>query len=315
MKMKKHIIAKISRLVVVSALFLSAVIASSSQSTTPKGKAFASADDAANAFIAAAGNFDVGAIREILGPNSSDVIYSGEPVRDRQIATEFAEQAGIKKTVTIDKLNRNRAQLMVGEDSWPFPIPIVKVGKEWRFDLAAGREELLYRRIGRNELDAIDICRGFVEAQHSYALKKHDGATVNQYAQRIISTPGKHDGLAWQNADGTWSGSIGDKAAKALQESYSGTYTPFHGYYFKILKGQGPAAALGTLDFVVNGAMIGGFALIAYPSMYQVTGVKTFMVSHDGVVYEKDLGPNSIDIAKSIERFDPDKSWKPVLEN
>src|SRR5436190_5230331 len=311
MKTEKYIL----RLAVLITILISAFAAGSAQTAAPKGKAFASADDAANAFIAAAGSFDVGAIREILGPNSADVLYTGEPVRDRQIATEFAEQAGIKKTVAIDKRNRNRAQLMVGEDSWPFPIPIIRVGKNWQFDLAAGREELLYRRIGRNELDAIDICRGFVEAQHSYALKKHDGATVNQYAQRIISTPGKHDGLAWQNADGSWGGSIGDKAAKAIQESYSGTYTPFHGYYFKVLKGQGPTAPLGTLDFVVNGAMIGGFALIAYPSMYQVTGVKTFMVSHDGVVYEKDLGPNSIDIAKSIELFDPDKSWKPTLDD
>ncbi|MFL6466333.1 MAG: DUF2950 domain-containing protein [Pyrinomonadaceae bacterium] len=316
--MKKHIVAKLSclslRFVVIPAFLLGAAVVSIAQTGTLKGKAFLSADEAASAFILAAENFDVGAIRQILGPNSSDLLYTGEPARDRQVATEFAEQAKIKKSIIVDKRNRNRALLAVGEDSWPFPIPLVKQGKNWFFDVTAGREELLYRRIGRNELDAIDICRGFVEAQHSYALKKHDAVTVNQYAQRIISTPGKHDGLAWQNADGTWGGTVGERAAKALQESYSGTYTPFHGYYFKVLKGQGPAAPLGSMDFIVNGAMIGGFALLAYPSIYQVTGVKTFMVSHDGVVYEKDLGPNSIDLAKSIDKFDPDRSWKPVLD-
>ena len=203
---------------------------------------------------------------------------------------------------------------MVGSEDWPFPVPIVKVGGKWAFDASAGRQELLYRRIGSNELDAIDICRGYVEAQHGYALQRREGYDVNQYAQRIISTPGKQDGLAWQNPDGSWDGPIGEKIARAIAQGYSGTEEPYHGYFFKILKGQGPAAPLGQMDFVVKGVMIGGFALVAGPAEYGVTGVKSFIVSHDGVVYEKDLGrPTLAEFAK-MERFNPDRSWKPVLE-
>jgi hypothetical protein len=192
-------------------------------------------------------------------------------------------------------------------------VPIVKRAGGWFFDSKSGLQEILYRRIGENELDAIEACHLYVEAQHDYALLKHDNG-VNQYAQRIVSTPGKQDGLAWQNSDGTWGGPIGENIAKAVQRGYSNRTEPFHGYFFKVLKGQGPAAPLGQLDFVVKGVMIGGFALIAAPAEYRVTGVKTFMVSHDGVVYEKDLGPKTLDIAKTIERFNPDSTWRPVAE-
>jgi len=161
---------------------------------------------------------------------------------------------------------------------------------------------------------AIEICRGFVEAQQEYSLTKHDGAAVNQYAQRIISTPGKHDGLAWQNPDGTWGGTVGENAAKTLERTFTGNPAPFYGYNFKVLKGQGQAARLGELDYVVDGAMIGGFALLAVPAAYQVSGVKSFIVSYDGVVYEKDLGPNTTEAAKAIERFNPDRSWTVVKD-
>jgi hypothetical protein len=172
----------------------------------------------------------------------------------------------------------------------------------------------MYRRIGGNELDAISICRHYVEAQHEYALTKRGTSGVNQYAQRIISTAGQQDGLAWQNSDGTWAGPIGEKVAQAIARGYSSRTEPFHGYFFKILKGQGPAAPLGELDFVVKDVMIGGFALIAFPAQYRVTGVQTFMVSHDGVVYQKDLGPKTVDLAAEIERFNPDKTWIPVVD-
>ena len=155
-------------------------------------------------------------------------------------------------------------------------------------------QEILYRTIGRNELAAIEICRGYVEAQHEYALTKHEGSSVNQYAQRIIATPGKQDGLAWQNPDGTWGGPVGENIARAIEQGYTDKALPYHGYFFKVLKGQGPAAPLGEMDFVVKGVMIGGFALVAAPAEYLVTGVKTFMVSHDGVVYEKDLGAETL---------------------
>jgi len=207
-----------------------------------------------------------------------------------------------------------RAFLLVGEEDWPFPVPLVQRGTKWFFDSKAGVQELLYRRIGANELDAIEVCRGYVEAQHEYALIKRGTSGVNQYAQRIISTPGKQDGLAWQKADGTWDGPIGEKVAQAIARGYSSRSEPFHGYYFRVLKGQGPAAPLGELDFVVKDVMIGGFALIAFPAQYRVTGVQTFMVSHDGVVYQKDLGPKTLELAGAIDRFNPDKSWTPVLE-
>jgi hypothetical protein len=217
-------------------------------------------------------------------------------------------------SVAPDAKVKTRAILSVGKEDWPLPIPIVKRGAKWSFDAKAGRQEVLFRRIGRNELDAIQICEGYVEAQHEYALKKREGYDVHQYAQRILSTPGKQDGLAWQKADGSWEGPVGENVARAIAQGYTpgAAPQPYHGYYFKVLKGQGPAAPLGKMDFVVNGAMIGGFALVAAPAQYQVTGVKTFMVSYDGVVYEKDFGPKTLDQVKQMELFNPDKTWNPV---
>src|SRR5829696_2957463 len=279
-----------------------------------KSKAFSSADEAAAALVLAAGSYNEAALTEILGPDSFDIIHSGEAVVDKQNSLDFAAKATEKKSVAYDPRNKARAFLSVGEEEWPFPVPIVKQGTKWYFDSNAGRQEILFRRVGQNELTAIEVCNGFVEAQNEYSLTKHDGAIVNQYAQRIISSPGKQDGLAWQNADGSWGGAVGERAAKAIEASYTGKPAAFHGYYFKVLKGQGPAARLGELDYMVKGAMIGGFALIAVPATYQVTGVKTFMVSNDGVVYEKDLGPKSLEIAKTIERFNPDRTWTPVQD-
>jgi hypothetical protein len=281
--------------------------------TQAKARTFATAEEAANALIEAAEKFDEATLKEILGPESYDIIHTGEPARDREVAQKFAEQALIKNNIKLQPKNPRRAILEIGEDDWPFAVPIVKVGSTWSFDAKAGRQELLFRRIGGNELDAISICRGYVEAQHEYALMKREGS-VNQYAQRIISTPGKQDGLAWQNPDGTWDGPIGEKVANAIQRGYSSRSEPFHGYFFRVLKGQGPAAPLGEMDFVVKNVMIGGFALIAFPAQYRVTGVQTFMVSHDGVVYQKDLGPKTLEIANAIDRFNPDKSWTPVTD-
>jgi hypothetical protein len=276
-------------------------------------KTFSTPQAAADALIDAAETFDVPALDAIFGAAGKGIVHTAEPARDREIAKQFAEQARTKMEVSVDSKSKRRAFLLVGHDAWPFPVPIVKTGTMWSFDSKAGLQEILVRRIGRNELDAIEICRGFVEAQHEYVLTKHGGSPVNQYAQKIISTSGKKDGLAWQNADGTWGGPVGENVAKAIERGYAtGKEQPYHGYFFRVLKGQGPAAPLGQLDYVVNGAMIGGFALIAVPAQYGVTGVKTFMVSNDGVVYEKDLGPNTLALAKKIERFNPDKTWSPV---
>jgi len=278
-----------------------------------KAKSFPTAQDAANALIDAAEKYDETALNEILGPDSYDIVHTGEPARDREVAKEFASLARAKTNVSAPK-NARRAFLLVGDDDWPFPVPIVKVASGWAFDTNAGRREILLRRIGGNELSAIEICRGYVEAQHEYALMKRGNSGVNQYAQRIISTPGTQDGLAWQNSDGTWGGPIGEKVAAAIARGYSNRAEPYHGYFFKVLKGQGPAAPLGELDFVVKGVMIGGFALVAFPAQYRLTGVQTFLVSHDGVVYQKDLGPDTVKLANEIERFNPDKTWTPVIE-
>ena len=284
------------------------------QTASLKGKGFASAEEAAKALIDAAEKFDPAAIKEILGPDSMDIIDTGEPYRDRELVREFGVLGRTKQNISYDPRTRARAFLAVGDDDWPFPLPIVKRGTKWYFDTAAGRQELLHRRIGSNEYDAMNICDKFVEAQFEYAKTKHDGARVNQYAQRIISSPGKQDGLAWQNADGSWGGHISDEMAKLLANIYTGEQAPFHGYYFKILKGQGAAAPGGAMDYVANGAMIGGFALIAYPSIYQVTGVKSFIVSHHGVIYEKDLGPQTALTVRSMELFDPDRTWRLIDE-
>lgn len=283
--------------------------------STAGPRLFASPEQAAEALISAAEKFDGAELTSILGPDSYDIVNTGEPVADREVATEFATKAREKMSIARDPRYPGRVFINVGNDNWPFPIPLKKEGAKWRFDTAAGRQEIIYRRVGRNELDAIQICRGYVDAQNDYALTKHDGAEVNQYAQRIISTPGKQDGLAWQSPDGTWGGAVSQKAALSIEKSYTGQVAPFHGYYFKILKGQGPAAPLGRLDYVINGAMIGGFALLAYPAQYKVTGVKSFIVSQDGVVYEKDLGADTLGVAKTIELFNPDKTWTPVLKD
>jgi hypothetical protein len=274
-------------------------------------KQFANAKEAADALIQAAASFDQAALKEILGPDSDEIIASQDPVQDKNRAMAFAAKAKEKVSIDMDKKKGDHAILEVGNDDFPLPIPIVKNKGKWAFDTKVGREEILNRRIGANELNAIEICRGFDEAQHEYAQEKHDDSKVSQYAQRILSTPGKHDGLAWQNQDGTWGGPVGEEVAKALEEGYKAERgTPYHGYYFKVLKGQGPAAPMGEMDFVVGGAMIGGFALAAAPAEYRVTGVKTFIVGADGVVYEKDLGPDTLKTFQTMDRYNPDKTWQ-----
>jgi Protein of unknown function (DUF2950) len=272
-------------------------------------KTFDTPEEAAKALIQAARTYDVPALMEILGPDAQDLVSSQDPVTDKKRSVAFAALADQKQSISLDPNDPNRATLSVGNDDWPLPIPIVKRDGKWCYDSKAGREETLFRRIGENELDAILVCRGFVEAQREYALEKHDGAEVNQYAQRIISSPGKHDGLAWQNPDGAWEGPVGETVAKALAEGYAPNKPPFHGYYFKVLKGQGPAAPLGQMNFMVEGLMIGGFALAAAPAQYRVTGVQTFMVSHEGIVYQKDLGPDTLKVFQQMEEYNPDKTW------
>jgi len=299
------------------------ILAAAPQSTAKEAPAagiaaartFATPQQAANALVDAAKEFDLAAFEQIFGPDGEDIVLTGEVVQDRQRATDFAAEAREKMSVSVDPKSASRAFLVVGNENWPFPVPIVKRGDKWSFDAKAGRQEIFRRRIGSNELDAIAICRGYVEAQYDYAYQKREGYDVNQYAQRIISASGKQDGLAWQNPDGSWGGPIGEKVAGAIEQGYTSKSEPYHGYFFKILKGQGPDAPLGEMNFVVNGVMIGGFALAAAPAEYGETGIMTFIVSDDGVVYQKDFGPTTLDNFKKMELFNPDKTWKPVLED
>jgi Protein of unknown function (DUF2950) len=291
----------------------SASPASASAAPGAAAMEFADPQAASDALIKAAAAFDVPALRKILGPGSDKLLSSADAVRDRNEAKRFTELARKKQSIAIDKDNPNRATLLVGTDGWPSPIPIVRSGSGWHFDTEAALREVLYRRVGENELDAIQVCRGYVEAQHEFAHEKHDN--IYQYAQRIVSTPGKQDGLAWQNPDGSWGGPVGPAVAKVLEEGYTDKTQPFRGYYFKILKKQGPAAPLGQMDFVLHGAMIGGFALAAAPAEYRVTGVKTFIVGYEGIVYERDLGPDTLKTFKQMTRFNPDKNWTRTDDN
>lgn len=284
-----------------------------SASPASSQKTFKAAKEAADALIQAAEQGDIPALVGLFGEENKDLVVTEDEVQARNAIAAFAARAKEKNVLEPDPKNKNRVFLSVGNEDWPMPIPIVKEKGQWRFDVSAGRQEILYRRIGENELDAIQICRGYVDAQHEYALQKREGFEVNQYAQRVISTPGKQDGLAWKNPDGSWGGPVGEGIAQAIEEGYTDKRQPYHGYYYKILKGQGPAAPLGEMDFVIKGVMIGGFALVAAPAEYAVTGVKTFIVSHDGVVYEKDFGPDTLKAFQEMERFNPDKTWHPVL--
>jgi len=306
-----------TRIVLAALVVLSVALLSDGQ-TSPKQtnatgvqKSFANPDEATQALVQAASDYDVSALLQIFGPEGEDFIASADPVRDKSNIAAFAEEARRKTSVVIEPKNSSRAMIVVGDNEWPFPVPLVKKKGTWRFDSAAGKQEILFRRIGANELDAIQVCHGFVEAQREYALEIHDDSGINQYAQKIISSPGKHDGLYWVNADGSHGGPISQPVARAIDEGYStDKRSAYHGYYFKVLKGQGPAARMGRLDYVIEGVMIGGFALIAAPAEYGVTGIKTFIVSNDGIVYQKDLGPDSLEIAKKIELYNPDKSWQ-----
>jgi hypothetical protein len=292
-----------------TAAFATAAEPKADASATPPSnqKQFASPKEAADALVQAAASFDTAALKEILGPDSDDLVATEDPVEDKNRAVAFAAKAKEKSAL---EQKGDHAIMEVGKDDFPLPIPIVKRKGKWVFDTKVGKEEILNRRIGTNELDAITICRGFDDAQKEYAQEKHDDSKVNQYAQKIISTPGKQDGLAWKNPDGTWSGPVGEEVAKALEEGYTEKGKPYHGYYFKVLKKQGPAAPGGEIDFVVGGAMIGGFGLVAAPAEYRVTGVKTFMVGPDGVVYEKDLGPDTLKTFQAMDSYNPDKTWK-----
>ncbi len=280
--------------------------------TATAPKTFPSARDAAEALAAAARAQDVPALLAIFGSGGKALVESGDDVQDQNDRERFAQSAQVKLEVVPDPKDPHRATVTVGEDAWPFPVPLVEKDGRWSFASKAGLKEVVDRRIGANELDAIQVAHGYVEAQKEYASEDHDGDGVREYAQRIISSPGKRDGLVWKEADGSLGGPVSDGIARAISEGYADKTKPYHGYYFRVLKRQGKSARLGAMDYVIGGHMIGGFALVAWPATYRVSGVMTFLVSHDGVVFEKDLGEDTQKIASRIDAFDPGKGWKAV---
>jgi len=272
---------------------------------------FASPQEAVTSLVNAVKANDTKTLSAILGPGSKDILSSGDAIADTNGRAKFVEVYGEANSLISE--TESKQVLTLGSEKWPFPIPLVKKGKDWVFDTIAGKEELLNRRIGRNELNTIQSCLAYVDGQREYAMKSLSGAGKKEYAQKFASDPGTKNGLYWEVKEGEELSPMGAFAAKASKEGYSrdkeGKMIPYHGYYFRILKSQGANAPGGAYDYVVNGSMIGGFALIAYPSEYGNSGVMTFLVNHDGVIYQKDLGPDTEKIASAIETFDPDKSW------
>ncbi|MGX5735858.1 DUF2950 domain-containing protein [Bosea thiooxidans] len=271
---------------------------------------FKSPDDAAAALAAAARSSNMDQLQSVLGIRGREIVSSGDQVADAADRERFIAAYDNRHAISEQK---DRAMLVIGQDDFPFPIPLVRVGDQWRFDTEAGRKEILYRRIGRNELDAIQASLAFADAQNDYAAKDR-GQGAGTYAQRIISRPGKKDGLYWETAPGEDQSPLGELAAEAAAEGYRAGEKPqpFHGYYYKILKGQGPAAPGGAADYVVGGKMIGGFGLLAYPADYGNSGIMSFLVNHDGTVYQKDLGLATRRIAANMRNFNPDKGWEKV---
>jgi hypothetical protein len=266
-------------------------------------------EDAAAALASAVKSGPERAILKVLGSAAEDIVSSGDEVADADIRQRFTSMYEAKHSIKAE--GNKKATLMLGPDDFPLPIPLVNSRTGWEFDTAEGRIEVLYRRIGRNELDAIQTSLAFVDAENEYA-EKDRGEGIGVYAQRIVSSAGRKDGLFWR--DDNDQSPLGALAAQASAEGYKPEEgpAPYHGYYFRILKGQGSNTPGGALNYVVNGKMIGGFALIAWPAGYGNSGVMTFLVNHGGVVYQKDLGPRTKGLASRITAFDPDQTWKKV---
>jgi hypothetical protein len=278
-------------------------------------KAFPSAEAAARSLLDAAAADDAAALNLMLGPDGKEIVDSGDPVQDRNRRALFVEKARQSMKVQPDPSDSALAVILVGNDDFPFAVPVRHTDGQWRFDTEDGKREILARRIGGNEIDAIQLCGAYVDAQQQYASEDHDRSGVHQYAQRFISSPGKRDGLYWPEAEGVPSSPIAKLVTEAAEEGYdtSGEKpVPYHGYYFQILTGQGPGAGGGAEEYTVNGLTIGGYGLVAWPAEYGASGMKTFLVNQSGVVYEKDLGPATSSLAKAMKVYNPDATWTAV---
>jgi len=297
---------------VIAAAFIVLLFFGSAHAETVKQRTFASPEEAVKAFIEALKSNDVKALEAILGPGSRDLVSSGDPVADKAVRERFLSRYGEKNRLEVTDA---KANLSLGNDDWPFAVPIVKKDGLWRFDAKAGKEEILARRIGQNELSAIQFCLAYVDAQREYTLKDRDGDGLLEYAQKFGSDKGKKNGLYWKAKEGEEQSPLGPIAAAAYSRGYrkkGENPQPFYGYYYRILTGQGKNAPGGAYGYLAKGNMIGGFALVAYPAKYASSGVMTFIVNHDGVVYEKDLGRNTEKAAQAMKLFDPDSTWKKV---
>jgi hypothetical protein len=277
----------------------------------PSQKTFSSAAEATSALLAALQANDQTALLGVLGEDAKDIVSSGDPVEDKNNRAEFVQKyQQMHRLVTEPD---GKTTLYIGAENWPTPIPIVQKGTVWYFDTPSGKQEILYRRIGRNELAVIQVCRELVDAEKEYYAQPHDGDTGKTYAQKFVSDSGKHDGLYWQPVSGETESPIGPLVASATAEGYTkqtDQKQPFHGYYFRILTEQGPNAPGGAHSYIVNGKMTQGFAFLAYPADYRSSGVKTFIVDQEGIVYEKDLGRRTAEIAKTLTRYDRDATWR-----
>jgi hypothetical protein len=300
-------ISWLARLLTAAALAFALASAANAQ------QSFKTPEEAVGALVTAAKSHDRKGVLSVLGPDAVDIVSSGDEVADRSDRDRVIEAYDAKHQVVMD--GADKAVLVLGQQDWPFPIQLVRKDGTWRFDTAAGRDEILFRRIGRNELSTIQAILAYVDAQHEYAEKGIGGNGV--YAQRIVSRPGTKDGLYWPAQPGEVEESpLGDFAASAAAEGYRAGQQriPYHGYYYKVLTRQGPSAPGGVLDYVVRGKMLGGFALVAYPAQYGNSGVMTFLVNHQGTIYEKDLGPKTAGIAAAMTAFSPDSTWQRVSE-
>jgi hypothetical protein len=275
-------------------------------------RTFATPQEAVQAAIDAAEHNDTAALLQLFGPDGKDIVESGDPAQDKEYRAEFARSAREKLEFEKDPLTPDRVVFVVGAQDWPFPVPVIRRDGKWQFDSASGRTEILARRIGRNELNAMEVCRGYAEAQKEYATAAHDGDRVLKYAQNIVSTPGKRDGLYSEGVPDTIVSRAFAEAAAANPAAPGKKLVQYHGYYFRELKSQGPDAPGGAFDYVIGGRMIGGFALVAWPAEYGVSGIHTLIINHNGVVYKKDLGAATATQSRLITRFNPDKSWRPV---
>ena len=301
--------------VLIAAVFIALVISCQPQAKTGEQRTFSSPDEAVKALVGALKAEDTKMLSVIFGPGSEDIFSSGDPVADKAEHERFINRYEQKNR--LEEETTEKVILSIGDDDWPLAIPIVKEAGVWRFDTQEGREELLARRIGRNELDVIQVCLAIVDAQREYARKERNGDGFREYAQKFRSNSGIQDGLYWKAKEGEEQSPFGPLIAEAQEKGYSGRPAssepiPYYGYYYRILTAQGQNAPGGTNDYIVDGKMIGGFAAVAYPADYANSGVMTFIVNHDGVVYQKDLGGNTGELAKAMTLYDPDETWTPV---